>query len=123
MRWMFAGSSFDQQLCWDISKVTNTKDMFDGSDGGCIKNSCCVNCHSDLLCDSPQLLDDTNCQNINSKCCLNIVEVGDNCIPGKPHFDPEGAVCDNDGKSNEAYCSYDVGPNACAYCEDSQQTS
>jgi len=48
---MFAGSSFDQQLCWDISKVTNTDFMFSGSDGGCIEYTCCVACDSDLLCD------------------------------------------------------------------------
>ena len=45
-----------------------------------------------------------------------VVENEGGCIPGDPHFDPEGAVCVNDGKSNEAYCSYDVGPTACARC-------
>ena len=28
----------------------------------------------------------------------------------------EGAVCANDGTATEAYCSYDVGPKACARC-------
>jgi hypothetical protein len=45
-----------------------------------------------------------------------VVENEGGCTPGDPHFDPEGAVCANDGNSNEAYCSCDVGPTACARC-------
>jgi len=56
---------------------------------------------------------------INGADCdgADIVIVGDWCIPGEPHFDPEGAVCANDETRYEAYCSYGVGPNACAYCD------
>ena len=32
------------------------------------------------------------------------------CVPGHPHFDPEGMVCHYDGQPTESYCSYDVGP-------------
>ena len=39
------------------------------------------------------------------------------CIPEKPYNDQEGTVCANDGGINEAYCSYGIGPNACAYCK------
>jgi len=41
------------------------------------------------------------------------VAIGDLCNPGSPDFDPQGAVCGNDGQPNEAYCNYSVGPNAC----------
>merc|ERR1711966_565450 len=41
------------------------------------------------------------------------VVIGDWCIPGPPHNDPQGAVCANDGQPNEAYCNYLFGPNAC----------
>ena len=34
------------------------------------------------------------------------------CNSGKP----EGDICANNGEYNEAYCSYDIGSNACAYC-------
>jgi len=48
MSYMFDGTSFDQKLCWDISKVTYTHKMFRKSEG-CIKYSCCVNCDSGWL--------------------------------------------------------------------------
>jgi len=56
---------------------------------------------------------------INGAYCYtaNIVKVGDWCIPGAPRFDKEGSVCANDGKGKVAYCSYGVGFNACAYCD------
>ena len=47
----------------------------------------------------------------------NVVRVNDNCVSGAPHFDAEGMVCANDGTATEAYCSYDVGTSACAYCK------
>jgi len=49
-------------------------------------------------------------------CSGGFVKVSNDCVPGEPHFDPEGAVCANDDQADEAYCSYDVGANACAYC-------
>ena len=51
--------------------------------------------------------------------CDDPIVVGDWCVPGEPHFDPEGSVCANDGTPEEAYCSYDVGPSACARCGES----
>ena len=45
-----------------------------------------------------------------------VIVVDNNCVSGSPHFDPEGSVCANDGLETEAYCSYDVGPSACARC-------
>ena len=53
---------------------------------------------------------------INGRACANVVIVGDGCVPGSPHFDPEGMVCANDGQADEAYCSYSIGANTCAYC-------
>merc|ERR1719361_3190065 len=38
------------------------------------------------------------------------------CNSTYPHFDSEGDVCANDGQWNEAYCSYELGDSACAYC-------
>jgi len=56
---------------------------------------------------------------INTVPCdvADIVKVDEKCIPWYPHFDREGQVCANDGAMNEAYCSYDVGEYACAYCK------
>jgi len=42
--------------------------------------------------------------------------VGNGCVSGFPHNDKESDVCDNDGQEDEAYCSYDIGSDACAYC-------
>jgi len=39
--------------------------------------------------------------------------IGNWCIPGPPDYDPQGAVCGNDGQPDEAYCNYLFGPNAC----------
>jgi len=56
---------------------------------------------------------------INENYCDDPVVVHNFCKPGNPHFDVEGSVCAHDGTEIEAYCSYNVGPNACAYCPDS----
>jgi len=55
---------------------------------------------------------------VNGEICGGEVVIvsTDNCVPGEPHFDQEGSVCRNDDQWDEAYCSYDVGPTACAYC-------
>jgi len=42
-----------------------------------------------------------------------VLDCDDCCIPGEPHFDPDGMVCANDGTADEAYCNYSFGPNAC----------
>ena len=47
----------------------------------------------------------------------NVVVESEDCVQSAPHFDPEGAVCANDGTANEAYCSYEVGLSACARCD------
>ena len=47
-----------------------------------------------------------------------VVEAAYQCQPVL-QGDPEGMVCANEGKASEAYCSYDVGPNACARCTNS----
>ena len=56
---------------------------------------------------------------INGKPCAvaDIVILGNGCVKGSPHYDNEADVCGNDGKANEAYCSYEVGHTACAYCK------
>ena len=41
-------------------------------------------------------------------------------LPFPSLADPEGVVCMNDGMIDESYCSYTVGPNACAFCEASE---
>lgn len=47
---MFYGAqSFDQELCWDVSEVYETYNMFYNS-SGCIKPSCCEGCDKELLC-------------------------------------------------------------------------
>jgi len=51
-----------------------------------------------------------------------LVENND-CLAGAPHFDPEGMVCANDGTPSEAYCSYHVGPSACARCLQTASTA
>jgi hypothetical protein len=50
---------------------------------------------------------------INGQFCpgSDIVVLGDGCVPGPPHYDPEGMECGG------GYCSYEVGPNACARCD------
>ena len=56
---------------------------------------------------------------INGQLCAMediVVEDADQCVRGAPYNDAEGAVCANDGTATEAYCSYDVGPKACARC-------
>lgn len=53
---------------------------------------------------------------IQGEFCENPIVVGQNCKPDAPSNDKETDVCRNDDQPNEAYCSYDVGPNACAYC-------
>jgi len=45
---MFYESSFDQQLCWDVSKKINYE-MFTKAKG-CIKKNCCTKCDKKLLC-------------------------------------------------------------------------
>ena len=55
--------------------------------------------------------------------CLDVKIVGDGCVPGKPHFDPEGRVCKNCDEVDEAYYSYNAGANACAYCTTSSKSS
>ena len=56
---------------------------------------------------------------INGKDCpaANVVLSDNTCIVGDPHYDPEGMICDNDGTPEEMYCSYGVGPTACARCD------
>lgn len=57
---------------------------------------------------------------INSKPCLveNIVVLAtQDCVKGPPDYDFEGMVCANDGELDEAYCSFEVGDAACAYCK------
>ena len=56
---------------------------------------------------------------VNGKPCAveNIMIVNQRCFKEFPHSDHEGMVCANDGNPNEAYCSYEVGDTACAYCK------
>jgi len=54
--------------------------------------------------------------NVNGEPCLEAVVVSRDCNTRAPDFDYEGAVCANDGQSDEAYCSFEVGEFACAYC-------
>lgn len=57
-------------------------------------------------------------------CPLNqVAVVNHGCVRGAPAFNPEGWVCANSGSSSEAYCSYDVGPSACAWCESNGGTA
>ena len=51
-------------------------------------------------------------------CAMEDIVVEDRCQPAL-QGDPEGMVCANEGTASEAYCSYDVGPNACARCTNS----
>ena len=60
---------------------------------------------------------------INGMACpaASVVIVDDStngsCISDPhPHYDPEGMVCADDSTPNEAYCTYALGPNACARC-------
>ena len=51
-----------------------------------------------------------DCEVINEK---------DLCNPDFPDFDPQGMVCENNGRPDEAYCNYSFGPNACVIgCKD-----
>ena len=48
---IFYDTSFDKELCWDLTILSpDTDGIFDKSTG-CIINSCCVGCESDILCD------------------------------------------------------------------------
>ena len=49
-------------------------------------------------------------------CLEPVVLHGGGCNPNEPDNDPEGMVCGNDGKVDEAYCSYGVGASTCAFC-------
>ena len=55
---------------------------------------------------------------INGNPCSlqQVVTVDNGCNPAAPDYDAEGMVCANDGTPQEAYCSYDLGVNACARC-------
>jgi len=60
---------------------------------------------------------------IDGECCENPVDLwnfGYSCVRGSPWYDQEGDVCaiNDDDLDEHAYCSYDVGTNACAYCAD-----
>jgi hypothetical protein len=59
---------------------------------------------------------------IQGRKCSTVERVHDNCVPtaGSPGFQPDGSVCDGLGTDREAYCSYDVGPTACARCADAR---
>mmetsp|Transcript_49110 Transcript_49110/g.59508 ORF Transcript_49110/g.59508 Transcript_49110/m.59508 type:complete len:162 (-) Transcript_49110:147-632(-) len=54
--------------------------------------------------------------NIRGVPCTSATVVGNECTRGYPHYDREGGECLNDGEDDEAYCSYDFGDKACAYC-------
>jgi len=51
---------------------------------------------------------------INGLSCdaSNVFVHSDGCVQGSPHYDPEGAVCANDGTAFEAYCSYGISDTA-----------
>eukprot|EP00588_Corethron_pennatum_P017702 CAMPEP_0194304762 /NCGR_PEP_ID=MMETSP0171-20130528/2396_1 /TAXON_ID=218684 /ORGANISM="Corethron pennatum, Strain L29A3" /LENGTH=218 /DNA_ID=CAMNT_0039056113 /DNA_START=134 /DNA_END=790 /DNA_ORIENTATION=+ len=69
-------------------------------------------------CDNVRVIDGYDCDKDD------VVIVDNNaCIPGSPHYDKEGDICRNDGRWNEAYCSYDVGSNACAFCDNVRVTN
>jgi len=53
---------------------------------------------------------------IQGSLCLDVKIINELCIPGGLYNDPEGMVCDNDDQLDEAYCSYEIGSNTCAYC-------
>ena len=55
---------------------------------------------------------------INGNPCSlqQVITVDNECNPAAPDYDAEGMVCANDGTPQEAYCSYNVGVNACARC-------
>lgn len=60
---------------------------------------------------------------INGEPCLieNIRMVSNDCRSSEPDFDAEGQVCNGDSSGDSsspepAFCSYDVGKAACAYC-------
>ena len=60
---------------------------------------------------------------IDGECCENPVDLwtfGYSCARSSPWYDQEGDVCatNDDDLDEHAYCSYDVGTNACAYCAD-----
>jgi len=57
---------------------------------------------------------------VNGEECSNVVVVSNLCVSGSPHFDSEGDVCANENQPNEAYCSYGIGQDACAYCAESE---
>lgn len=40
----------------------------------------------------------------------------ESCNIGAPDFSPEGTICANEGEDDEAYCSYRIGTNTCAFC-------
>ena len=58
-----------------------------------------------------------NTKTINGRPCVGqYVTAWDNMCNSTSH--PEGHVCANASKAYEHYCSYDVGPTACATCND-----
>merc|ERR1719361_1824329 len=98
-------------------------------DGECDLCDECHYCHDGIdgtcgSCGDGYPLYDSNCVTtdtvtINGMPCSlsDAVYVSDSeCISGSPHYDSEGDVCANDGQWNEAYCSYELGDSACAYC-------
>lgn len=46
---LYGASSFDQKLCWDISSVSQTNNMFTNS-LGCVESICCPSCSAELRC-------------------------------------------------------------------------
>jgi len=53
---------------------------------------------------------------VNGEPCLEAMVVSRDCNTRAPDFDVEGLVCANDGQTDQAYCSFEVGEFACAYC-------
>lgn len=53
---------------------------------------------------------------IRGEQCDSSIIVTTKCNQGAPDFHKEGRVCASEGQPQEAYCSYDFAPDACAYC-------
>ena len=65
-------------------------------------------------------------QMVNGNVCPEaniVIEDADYCNTGFPDYDHEGMICANDGSATQAYCSYDVGPKACARCSSERRAN
>jgi len=61
--------------------------------------------NGDFMCGTAKCVE--NASKYTNKFCVTSGQPNTWCVPGAPHYDQVGQVCDNGGEANEKYCYYD----------------